>query len=165
MTPNAHYVARKTFRTLDQNDQEVTIEAGVIHRAMSFDALVCESTGEVIRLPLHIARHPSWYFHKVGDMGHPAIGPKVTHEEYVRELVRGNEGLTSNCYWELGILEGWLPCERACATNASFTATLSKLGFEMRRDGEVVKGIKHGARDCTYHVKVVKKNLDGLFAA
>lgn len=141
MTPNQTYLARATFRTVDQNDLEVTIEAGVLHRAASFDTLLNAETGEVVRLPLHVARNPSWYFHRVGDMGHPSIGPKVTHEEYVRELVRGNDGLTSPCYWAVGVLEGWLLCDRPCASNASFTATLSKLGFEMRREsGSILAG-------------------------
>jgi hypothetical protein len=166
MTPNATYLARKTFRTIDQNDQEIALEAGVLHVATKFDELICLATGEVVKLPLHIARNPGWYFHKVGDMGHPSIGPKVSHEDYTRELVRGNEGLESRCYWDLGVLEGWMPCENACATNASFTATLSKLGFEMRDpNGNVVKGVGHNRRNCTYHVKVQKKNRDGLFAA
>ncbi len=162
MKPNATYIARVTFRTVNQNDQEVTFEAGVVHFAEKFDRLICEPTGEVIDVPLHVARNPSWYFHRVGDMGHPSIGPKVTHEEYVRELVRGNEGLLGSCYFELANLEGWLPCERL-ARNNSFTATLSKLGFEMHRDGQVVQGIKHGERDCTYHVKNVKR-ADGWAA-
>lgn len=166
MTPNATYLARKTFQTINADDGEVVFEAGVLHRAANFDTLINAVTGEVVKLPLHVARNPGWYFHKVGDMGDPRIGPKVCHEDYIRELVRGNEGLESRCYWELGVMEGWLPCENACATNASFTATLSKLGFEMRDpNGNVVKGVGHNRRNCTYHVKVVKKNLDGLFAA
>lgn len=166
MTPNATYLARTTFKTINEDDGEVTFEAGVLHVASAFDTLINTVTGEVVKVPRHVARNPGWYFHKVGDLGDPRVGPKVTHEDYVREMVRGNEGLTSDCYWQLGVMEGWLPCESAPASNASFTATLSRLGFEMRDpQGNVVKGIGHNRRNCTYHCKVVKKNLDGRFAA
>lgn len=166
MTPNQTYLARKTFTTINEDDGTVLFEAGVLHLASSRDTLINTVTGEVVKLPLHVVRNPGWYFHKVGDMGHPSIGPKVTHEDYIRELVRGNEGLTSECYWQLGSMESWLPCENTVASNASFTSTLSRLGFEMRDPaGNVVKGIGHNRRKCTYHVKSVKKNLDGRFAA
>ncbi len=164
MKTNASYIARRTFTTINADDGEVTFEAGVLHAATAFDTLINAVTGEVVKVPLHVARNPSWYFHMMGDMGHPSIGPQVTHDEYVREMVRGNEGLTSQCYWQLGGMEGWFPCQNSMASNASFTATLSKLGFEMRRDGQVVKGIKHGARDCTYHVKRNVKQVDGWAA-
>ena len=163
MTPNATYIARTNFRTVDRNDQQIAFEAGVLLFAEKFDTLVCPLTGEVFDLPLHVARNPSWYFHKVGDMGHPSIGPKVTHEDYVREVVRGNEGLLGSCYFELVNLEGWLPCEKS-ALNNSFTATLSRLGFEMRHNGQVVTGIKHHKKDCTYHVKKNAKRVDGWAA-
>ncbi len=162
MTPNATYAAYASIRTVNAEDEVINLEAGLYH-AETFDRVVCVATGEVITLPLHIARNPDWYFHKMGTLLNHR--PRVSHEDYVRELVRGAPGLLGSCYWEIGVMEGWFPCERACATNASFTATLSKLGFEMRKDGEVVKGIKHGAKDCTYHIKAVKKNLDGRFAA
>lgn len=163
MKTNETYLARKSFRTVDQNDEPIELPAGELLLATSFDTLVSNVTGEVFRMPLHVARNPSWYFHRVGDMGHPSVGPKVTHEEYVREVVRGNEGLDSDSYWQLCSLEDFLPCEKA-ALNNSFTATLSKLGFEMRKDGVAVKGVGHNARNCTYHVPTKKKNADGLFA-
>ena len=165
MKPNETYLARKSFQTINSDDGEAVFEPNVPYAAKSFDELVNTATGEVVKVPLHVARNPGWYFHQVGDMGHPSIGPKVSHEEYVREVVRGNEGLTSQCYWQLGCMEGWFPCENQVATNASFTATLSKLGFEMRNPaGEVVKGVKHGARDCTYHVKKNVMRADGWAA-
>lgn len=163
MTPTATYSAYANIRTVNSDDQAVELEAGVLYHAQSFDTVINCVTGEVIKLPLHIARNPEWYFHKQGTL--LCHRPRVTHEEYVRELVRGTPNLLGGCYWDMGLMEGWFPCERPIATNASFTATLSKLGFEMRKDGEVVKGIKHGARDCTYHIPTKKKTRDGLFAA
>jgi len=149
MKTNETYTARGTIRTVNGDDQAIDLERGARYVAESFDQIVNVATGEVIKLPLHIARHPDWYFNH----GMATSPPKVTHEEYIRELVRGTEGLLGNCYWDMGLMEGWFPCENPVASNASFTATLSKLGFVMRKDGEVVKGIKHGARDCTYHTK------------
>lgn len=165
MTPNASYIARRTFTTINSDDGEVTFEAGVIHAAASFDTLVNAVTGEVVKVPLHVARNPGWYFHRVGDMGHPSIGPQVTHEDYVREMVRGNQGLTGDCYWQLGCMEGWFPCEKSPASNGSFTATLSKLGFEMHDpSGKTVTGIKHAKKNCTYHVAVKVRRADGWAA-
>ncbi len=163
MTPKATYSAYANIRTVNADDQTIDLEAGVLYHAEAFDRVVCCATGEVIKLPLHMARNPEWYFHKVGNM--MCHRPRVSQEDYIRELVRGTQGLLGSCYWDMGLMEGWFPCERACASNSSFTATLSKLGFEMRKDGEVVRGIKHNARDCTYHIKSVKKTADGLFAA
>ena len=161
MTPKAGYATYANIRTVNADDEVIELEG--LYTALSFDQIESHITGEIIKLPLHIARHPDWYFHKVTDM--VSHRPRVTQEDYIRELVRGTPGLLGSCYWDIGIMEGWFPCENACASNASFTATLSKLGFEMRKDGEVVKGIKHNTRDCTYHIKTVKKNLDGLFVA
>lgn len=163
MTPNASYEALATIKTVNADDQLVELERGRTYLAVKFDVLLDPETGEVLRLPLHMARNPAWYFHEVGTMRQHRA--RVTHEDYVRELVRGTPGLLGSCYYDMGLMEGWFPCENLVASNASFTATLSRLGFEMRRDGEVVKGIKHGAKDCTYHVKSAKKNVDGRFAA
>jgi len=165
MKTNSSYIARRTFTTINSDDGEVTFEAGVLHAVTGFDTLINAVTGEVVKVPLHVARNPSWYFHMMGDMGHPSIGPQVTHDDYIREMVRGNEGLTSQCYWQLGNMEGWYPCQNSMASNASFTATLSKLGFEMHDpSGKVVTGIKHGAKNCTYHVKRNVKRVDGWAA-
>lgn len=161
MTPNATYTTYANIRTVNADDEVIVLEG--LYTAVAFDQVVSHITGEIIRLPLHIARHPEWYFHKMGDL--PRHRPRSTQEEYIRELVRGTPGLLGSCYWDMATMEGWFPCENACTSNASFTSTLSKLGFEMRKDGEVVKGIKHNTRDCTYHIKTVKKNIDGLFAA
>lgn len=164
MTPNATYEALASMKTVNSDDQVVELVKGKQYLCAKFDELIDSETAEVFRVPTHMARNPGWYFHKVGELRQPH--PSVSHEDYVRELVRGTPGLLGRCYFDMGIMEGWFPCGRHCASNASFTATLSKLGFEMRdTEGNVVKGIKHGARDCTYHVKSVKKNLDGLFAA
>ncbi len=162
MTPNASYESLATVKTMNADDQVVELVRGRRYVASRFDRLIDAETGEIFTVPLHMARNPGWYFHKKGELRQPR--PKVTHEEYVREIVRGQEGLLGSCYWDMTLMEGCFPCESKIASNASFTATLSKLGFEMRKDGQVVEGLKHGARDCTYHVPAQKKNGDGMFS-
>jgi hypothetical protein len=156
MTPNATYLARQTFKTIDQGDQEVTFEAGVQHLAASFDTLVNNVTGEVIKLPLHVARNPSWYFHKVGEFN-PTLAPKVSQADYCRELVRGNEGLDFDCLWEMGALEGWLPCQVPPASRNVFSACLSTHpGVQVQLDGVPVRGTKRergSLKGYTYHAK------------
>lgn len=168
MTPNAQYFARTTFRTIDQHEQETTIEAGVILNAISFDEVV-DPNGVVTKLPLHIARNPSWYFHKQGDMFSHAC-PKVSQAEYARELVRGTEGLDFECLWQLGTLEGWLPCSTPPASRNVFSACLSTHEhIEVRIEGVLVRGTKKERghlKGYTYHPKKgAKKTRDGLFGA
>lgn len=156
MTPNATYFARIAFTTVDQNDQEATFEAGVQHLATSFDTLVNNVTGEVIKLPLHVARNPDWYFHKVGNMFSLAAS-KVSQAEYTQELVRGNEGLDTDCLWRVGRLEGWLPCNTA-PTYGGFTSCLSNHErIVPHRDGQPVKRTKKERGHLTGYTWHVKK--------
>lgn len=169
MKPNNTYFARTPFQTIDQNDATIAFEAGKWLIAQSFDTLVDPNTGEVFRLPLHIARNPEWYFHRVGDMGLHVVGPKVSQAEFTRELVRGNEGLDTDCLWKLGNLEGWLACNTA-PTYGGFTSCLSNHEFlEPHLNGEPVKRTKKERGHLvgyTWHSKrSTKKNRDGLFAA
>lgn len=168
MTPNATYFARKTFRTINDLDGEVAFEAGVLHLATAFDTLVNTVTGEVLQLPKHVARNPNWYFHEDGDMLTNRVG--VTHIEFARELVRGNEGLDFESLWGIGVMEGWVACENPPASTHSFSATLSAHPqIEVRLDGVPVKGTKKergSKKGYQYYAKVApKKNLDGRFAA
>ena len=157
MTPTATYFARTTFTTFDQNDEEVEFIAGLLWYAESFDTLICTATGHVVKLPLHIARNAGWYFHKAGEMGAKAEGPKVSQAEYARELVRANEGLDFECLWEMGENEGWLPCQTPPASRNVFSACLSTHEHvQVKLDGVAVRGTKKERghlKGYTYHAK------------
>lgn len=167
MTPNASYSARAAFTTVNDDGGQISFEAGIAYTATAFDTLVDTATGEVVKLPLHVARNPSWYFRKAGDMG--SSKPAVTHIEFARELVRGNEGLDFETLWGIGALEGWVACDNPPASTHSFSATLSSHSqIEVRKDGVPVKGTKRERgqiKGYTYHPKSnVKKTAEGRFA-
>jgi len=149
------YTARVKFTTIDQNDQEITIEPGLL-LASAFDQLLNATTGEVYRLPLHIARNPDWYFHRMGDL-FALAAPKVSQTEYARELVRANEGLDFDCLWQLGEKEGWIPCSTAPASRNVFSACLSNHPqVQVMLEGVPVKGTKRERghfKGYTYHAK------------
>lgn len=156
MKTNETYTARATFTTIDQDDQQVTFQAGYEYKAGSFDSLIDAVTGEVVKLPLHIARNPDWYFNQVG-VFNPGATPKVSQSEYARELVRGTEGLDFRCLWDIGTLEGWLPCQTPPKDEHVFSACLSTHDkIEVRLDGLPVKGTRRERgqlKGYTYHAK------------
>jgi hypothetical protein len=157
MRANETYFARVTFKTVDQNDEEVEFPAGLLWKATSFNEVVCTATGHVVRLPLHIARNPQWYFARVGDLFANEPGPKVSQAEYARELVRGNEGLDFRCLWDLGSLESWLPCATPPKDEHVFSACLSTHPHvQVMLEGVPVKGTKKergSLKGYTYHAK------------
>lgn len=142
-------VARQTLpRGLDDG---VILGGQEVVTTPKFDEVVDSVTGEVVKLPLHVARNKEWYFSPAGLKTHP---PEVKHYEYVRELVRGNYGLTAGELWSMAQEEGFGPCE-PIRSYGSFTATLSQCPYvEMRdQDGKVVKGLKHGTAGNSYWPK------------
>lgn len=171
MTPNATYFARTTFRTLDENDQIVLFEAGVLHVAESVTVsqsnkngvmvpttratgrLINNVTGEIIRPYAHVRRNMSWYFAQVGQMN-ALLAPKVTQADCVVAYVKGTPGQDTACLFELGQLEGWLPCEVA-PPYGGFTTILSKdTRIVPRLNGAPVVGsrsVRGNLRGFTWH--------------
>jgi len=166
MTPNASYESMLTVGTLNGDDLPCELTRARIYKAESFDTLVDVETGEVTKVPLHMARNPSWYFQKAGEMRQQPV--KVSHKEFVRELVRGNEGLDFEALWALGEAEDWFACESRPATRNSFSATLSaEASVEARKNGVPVKGTKAErgqVKGYTYHARKNVKRTDGWAA-
>ena len=84
--------------------------------------------------------------------------------------MRGNEGLDFECLWQLGSLEGWLPCSTASAFRNVFSVCLSTHEhIQVMLDGVPVRGMKKERghlKGYTYHAKKgARKTADGLFAA
>lgn len=156
MKPNETYFARTTFSTIDTYNNQVTFQAGHLMKAASFDEVIDNSTGVVTKLPRHVARNPDWYFHQVGQLGVNATGPKVSQADYAVEQVRGNQGLDFDCYWKLGELELWLPCQTQPATRNVYSACLSSHPrIKVQLNGVLVTGTKKvrgSLKGYTYHV-------------
>lgn len=171
MTPNANYVCRFDLRLTNCDDVHVDIVRGRTYLSFGFDGGQCRvadsETGEVLKLPLHVARNPSWYFSKVG-FGQNAAAPTVTQAEYIAALVRGNEGLDAGELYRTAQAEQFAPMGGKPIPYNGFTTLLAKdTGIEMRKDGVAVQGTK-GSRGhvtgCTYHVKAKVKRTDGWAA-
>ncbi len=166
MTPNETYVCYRAISTTDSDDVPTRLEHGRAYKATAFAALADTVTGEVINLPLHVARNPSWYFTKQGEFN--PRRPELTQSEYIAELVRGNEGLDAGELFKLAQGEAFGPCSPIPYNG--FTTLLSKDSrIIMRKDGVLVKGTKASrghVSGCTYHwVASPIKNRDGRFAA
>jgi hypothetical protein len=163
MTPNASYESMLSVKTTNNDDGACELERGNTYLATGFVDLIDQATGEVAQVPLHMARNPGWYFQKAGEMRRQPV--KVSHKEFARELVRGNEGLDFEELWALGEAEDWFACESRPATRNSFSATLSQAStVEVRKDGEPVKGTKAErgqVKGYTYHSRKASKDVDG----
>lgn len=154
MTPHETYVPHRSFETIDDNGVKLALSPGFKYHAKTFTDLVTPC-GSALAVPLHVARNPSLYFRKDGEM---AFQPTLlTHIEYVHELVRGNDGLDLDSLWAIGEAERWLACERPCASKNSLSATLSAHPkVEVRLDGQKVTGTKRSRghmKGFTYHIK------------
>lgn len=141
------YRARRELPAFDVDDEDVRVQTGTSVTALDAERVVDLSTGEVLRLPRHIAFNSSWYF----ESGFNPKVPTVKLEELAFELVRCNEGLQVDLLFKMAIDA----CPRETPTYSSFTATLSAdKRIEMRdQDGRPVHGLRHGKRFCTYHIK------------
>jgi hypothetical protein len=156
MKPNETYVCRHNIVT-----NTLVLEAGGVYKADTFSSVIDSETAEVVHLPLHIARNPSWYFAQAG-FGQNAAPPVVTQAEYAAAIVRGNEGMTANELYDVMMRENFAPYGGKVIPYNGFTTLLSQdHGIEMHKDGTLVKGIKHGTKNCTYHVKRTTKRTDG----
>lgn len=167
MTPNTTYVSRFDLRLTDDDGVCMDTARGRTYLATAFQTIVDPETGEVMKLPLHVARNPSWYFAKAGFGQNNAQEP-VTQAEYIAAVVRGNEGLDAGELYKVLQAEQFAPLGGKPMTYNVFTSYLAKdTGIEMRKDGVVVKGTKetrgqlHG---CTYHVKGKARRADGWAA-
>ncbi len=141
------YVARRELPAFDADDGDVRIPAGAPVTGLDLERVVDDATGEVLRLPRHVALNPGWYF----SSGFNPRETEVKLEELVHEVVRCNEGLQVDLLYKMAIDA----CPRAVPTYSSFTATLSAdKRIEMRdQDGHLVRGLGHNKRFCTYHIK------------
>lgn len=173
MTPNASYVCRYDLRLTNCDDVAVDIVRGRTYLSFGFSGGQCRVgdsvTGEVLKLPLHVARNPEWYFSKVG-FGQNNAKPQVSQAEYVGALVKGNEGLDAGELYRTAQAEQFAPMGGKPIPYNGFTTILAKLTFvEMRKDGVTIEGTKETrghVTGCTYHVKrAAAKNRDGLFAS
>lgn len=166
MTPNASYVPRHNFHSLNADDVAVDLVQGREYKAMAFSTLVDPETGEVVNLPLHMARNPNWYFTKVGEFNPKR--PEVSQAEYVTAVVRGNEGLDAGELYKVMLGEAFAPYGGRPIPYNGFTTLLAKdPGIEMRQDGQVVSGTaatRGKVHGCTYHVKVKARRVDGWAA-
>lgn len=170
MTPNASYVCRYTLRLTNCDDVRVELEARRTYHARAFDLLIDSETGEVMKLPIHVARNPTWYFEKVGEFN--PRKPELTQAEYVAAIVRGNPGLDAGALYDVMKGEGFAPYAASRPPTAQreipysgFSTLLSKdPGIEQRLDGVPVKGTaaeRGRVHGCTYHVKVKVRATDG----
>lgn len=167
MTPNETYVSRFDLRLTDDDGVCMDTARGRSYLATAFQTIVCAETGEVMKLPLHVARNPLWYFARAGFGQHAAQAP-VTQAEYVAALVRGNEGLDAGELYKVAQAEMFAPMGGKPIPYNGFTTLLAKdTGIEMRQDGVPVvgtaatRGKVHG---CTYHVKAKVRRTDGWAA-
>jgi hypothetical protein len=149
MKAGTRYKTLHELPAYDATDDDCRLPAGREYDAAGFDRIVDVETGAAFRLPRLQAANPAWYF----SSGFNFRQPEVLLQELAFETVRCNEGL------QVDLLHGLAldACPRAAPTYSSFTAALSAdKRIEMRDpQGSVVKGLKHGKRFCTYHVRRV----------
>jgi hypothetical protein len=147
MRKEQSYIARRELPAFDAEDNDVRIPAGTLVTGLDLERVVDVMTGEVLRLPRHVALNPTWYF----ATGFNPREVEVKLEELVHEVVRCNEGLQVDLLYKMAVDA----CPRAVPTYNSFTATLSAdKRIEMRdQHGRSVTGLGHNRRFCTYHLK------------
>jgi len=174
MKPNSSYIATKSFFTRNINDEPLRFERGETYFVNANREVIDTVTGAVFGvLKNHVSVNPSWYFDRVGEMAYTRS--VVTQYEYIRELVRGNDGMDFRALYEIALDEVFGPCgplghnpSGKAIPESGFTRCLTdvvvKGPFEMRKDGMPVKGEGHNARNCTFHRVVVTKGRDGWAA-
>ena len=167
MTPNTTYVSRFDLRLTDDDGVCMDTSRGREYLASAFQSIVDAETGEVMKLPLHVARNPPWYFAVKGFGQHAAQAP-VTQAQYIAAVVRGNEGLDAGELYKVLQAEMFAPMGGKAMTYNVFTSYLAKdTGLEMRKDGVPVVGTaatRGHLSGCTYHVKTKAKRADGWAA-
>lgn len=141
------YLLQKHIPAYDENDDDCELRAGAEYTGVSFD-IVSDSEGKKYRLTRFHAANPDWFF----SSGFNARKPLVTVMQFVRELVRTNEGLQVDMLFDMAC-RFWI-CQTPPQYN-SFTSTLSADERIVMRDeqGKEVKGTKHNKRCCTYHMR------------
>ena len=166
MTPNTSYRARKNFVSFNENDVPQRFHVGEVYLVSANREVIKADTGEVLgTFKNHVSSNPDWYFDKVGAMAYNR--PEVSQYDYIRELVRGNDGMDFRALYDIALGEGFGPYGKPIPTSGftrCLTEVVAKGPFEMRKDGEPLPGLGHNARNCTFHKKVVKKQADGWAA-
>lgn len=141
------YLAQRAVPAYDENDDDCELLPGAEYTGVSF-GVVKDNAGKLYRLPrLHATRH-DWFFSN----GFNPRKPLVSVAEFVRELVRTNEGLQVDMLFDMAC-RFWLPITPPLYS--TFTSTLSADERIVMRDedGKEVKGTKHNKRCCTYHMR------------
>lgn len=165
MQKQSFYIVARSFVTEDMDGVDLAFDKGEKLYAESFDTIVREHGGTE-KLPPHVARHPDWYFVREGEFNPQR--PSVNQTEYVLELARGYDGLKVGQLYEIAVKEGFGPLNRPIPYSGftrAMTDAVASGKVEMRKDGEVVKGVGHNVHGSSYHAvkRNATKNGDGLF--
>ena len=153
LTKNETYIARRTFVTFDANDLPILVSRGDSFKCGEDRKLVDTSTGDVHDITNHTTDRWEWYFDEKGAFN-PFRGD-VFRNEYVQAILRHAEGFDLDEIFAIAEDENFGPLEKPL-TRAAFSQCLTDAvatgKFEMRKDGELVAGVGHNRKNCTFHV-------------
>ncbi len=150
---NDTFVARRTFTTFDTNDFLILINKGDTFKTGEDRRLVDIVTGNVHDITNHVSSRWDWYFDKRGSFN-PFQGT-VTRAQYVSEILRHADGFDLEELFSIAEDENFGPLDKPisrAAFSQCLTDAVATGRFEMRKDGELVIGVGHNARNCTFHV-------------
>lgn len=147
------YVALRDFTTYDVDETLIRIEKGSSYKCDANKHLIDQVTGEVHKIQNHVAYRSDWYFKRKGSIASASFS--ITQQEYVQTIMRFGDGLDLDALFAIAEDEEFGPLSKPMAKNtfsSCITLAVATGRFEPRRNGELVTGIGHNKRYCTYHV-------------